>query len=178
MKKEKSKLLKLKKKSNNLKRFGKNCIFISALSLAVLSGVGLISSLIFNLPMWICLTFSALFVGTFAYSACYDYLVKLIEKKFIKIDNEINELAAKDCDEKSILNEFNSIKKLENEIKSKKILIREMIKRKRVEAVDQKSLIKKLTKTKKANARKEAIEEVVKDKESKNIEESNTLDKD
>lgn len=181
MKKEKSKVLKLKKKYDRL-TWLINYKFLISAGITIVSlltaTIGIVASLI---PLWLtttCLTMVALGIISVNFDA---ETCRKINVKRDKLDEQINKLIDEDSEEKQILNEYQQIKNLEKEtirqVKDKKHLIKTLIEKKNEEAKQHEKLVKLLAEAKKANADEKVVEQIEKQlNENCNIkEQENTI---
>lgn len=164
MKKEKSKILKLKKKYNIFLWLKKH-FFKIVLSLTILLTAGLGASLFTSfVPLALQIIGSGLCVSSLGVAVHHKAFENFFDIIRAEIDDEIEKLIASDNDEKQILNEYNIVSNLKKdsnlEIKARKRLIKSIIERKNQEAKEQNKLIKELTKKKQAEAEQEVIKEL------------------
>ena len=170
MKKEKSKILKLKKKYNRALWFEKGLFKIIAITLFSSVAVTGLAAILQIFPLF--LVSLSICLASFGALACDVAMLNLIFNRRAKIDDEIEKLRSSDEQEKQIFNEYVKLQKIKEnskeKIKRKNNLIVELIKNKNLEAKKYNKLVKDLTKKKKSEAEQEVIAELEKEQNEKN----------
>ena len=164
MKKEKSKILKLKKKYNRTLWLEKNLFKIIAIIIFPAIAAMFLAAILQILPLFIIGV--SFFIASFGALSCDIGIHNLIFNRRAKIDDEIEKLISADEQEKQILDEYVKLEKFKEnskeQIKRKNNLIVELIKNKKLEAKEYNKLVKDLTKNKKSQAKQEVVAELEK----------------
>ena len=170
MKKEKSKILKLKKKYDRTLWFGNKLFKIIAITMFSSVAVTGLAAILQIFPLF--LVSLSICLASFGALACDVGIHNLIFNRRAKIDDEIEKLISSDEQEKQIFNEYVKLKIIKEnskeQIKRKNNLIVELIKNKNREAKKYNKLVKDLTKKKKSEAEQEVVAELEKEQIEEN----------
>jgi len=165
MKKDKSKILKLKKKYNRTLWLEKNLFKIIVVTMFPSIAAMCLSAILQILPLFI--VGVSFFIASFGALSCDVGIHNLIFNRRAKIDDEIEKLLSSDEQEKQIFNEYVKLEEIKENSKEniniKNNLIVELIKNKNREAKKYNKLVKDLTKKKKSQVEQEVIADIVKE---------------